>query len=282
MSDDIEDKIHRRISKIQFFMESIQHELVTLQNELNNVTIQRGRQISSLTESFSMLNSPSAESPNPRNQKRRARKNTPEFRRRVYEVDDRTDDTPLHLRVSSAQVEQRRRIQPTLVPRQQEPGNLESDGNALHRSYAIGGNFKQLEQEWKKKRQETLANKQPLASLGMKTYREVTTDEEFEIDEDEHTEMFLPSFKFKGKGHSKENTKMWIKRLYSSAILKGMNPIRGKGAIDFILTKLGRVARGFQVTRKEVLDAEDNFPALRTLFKRMVEFINSKTSDLKM
>ena len=272
-----EDRIHRRIQKLQLFLESMQEELQYLTEDLNEVTITRGRNVSSLTKQFNMLSSPS-ESPNPRNQKRISRKDTPEFRR-VYEVnDDNRTDTPEHMRVPAAQIDQRRRIQPTLVPKDNVKGNLE-----LHRSYTMGGdnNWKEKEEAWKKRRQETLANKQPLESLGMKTYREVTTDDEETDDESE--ELFLPSFGFKSKGNSKENTKQWILRMNKDAIQKNINPLRSKTALDLVLTKLGRVQKGFNATEKEIRDANSNFTSLKSLFQRIVKFIQSKKkSALKM
>eukprot|EP00944_MAST-04C_sp_MAST-4C-sp1_P015920 g15920.t1 len=221
-----------------------------------------------------MAMSPSDPSPNPRENKRRDRKQTPVFVRQVQEVEQDARLNETHLRVPSAQPE-KKRIQPTLVPRQQTPGNLE-----LHRSYAIGPNYKQLEKEWHERRQQQQLNQQPLESLAQpKEYREVTTDDE---NEEAEQDLFLPSFKLKAKGFSKENTKQWIQRLYKDAILKNINPILKPEALDFLLIKLGRVKKGFQVTQKEINDAAANFVMLRSLFQRLVRFIDEPKPAMRM
>jgi hypothetical protein len=223
-----------------------------------------------------MAMSPSDPSPNPRQQKRQSLRPTPEFvRRQVREVDGaRLKETPQHLRVPSAQPE-KKRIQPTLVPRQQTPGNLE-----LHRSYAIGPDYKKLEQEWHNRRQQTLDTQQPLEVLAQpKEYREVTTDDE---NEEDKQDLFLPSFMLKSRGFSKENTKQWIERLYREAILKGVNPLLKKEGLEFLFLKLGRVQKGFHVTQKEIRDAVKNFLALKQLFKRLIDFIEPKIPTIRM
>ena len=167
----MEDTIHKRLRKLAILLETCQDELATLTNELSDVSIAKN-QASSLTQQF-MAMSPSDPSPNPRQYKKRDVKNTPAFVRQVQEVEEgaRLKETPQHLRVPSAQPE-KKRIQPTLVPRQQTPGNLE-----LHRGYAIGPDYKQLEQEWHERRQQQQLNQQPLEALAQpKEYREVTTD----------------------------------------------------------------------------------------------------------
>ena len=171
---------------------------------------------------------------------------------------------------------EKKRIQPTLVPRQQTPGNLE-----LHRSYAIGPDYKKLEQEWHERRQQQQLNQQPLESLAQpKEYREVTTDDE---NEEAEQDLFLPSFKLKAKGFSKENTKQWIQRLYKDAILKNINPILKPEGLEFLFVKLGRVKKGFQVTQKEINDAAANFLALKQLFKRLIAFIDEpKATNMRM
>ena len=237
----MEDSIHRRVQKLQLFLESMQEELNSLSQELNQVTITNGRPVSSLTQQFNMLKSPS-ETPNPRQYKKRDRKQTPAFVRQVQEVEEgaRPNETPQHLRVPSAQPE-KKRIQPTLVPPSDAPGNLE-----LHRSYAIGPDYKQLEKEWHERRRQQEANRQPLEVLAQpKEYNEVTTSD----DENEEAEqdLFLPSFQLKAKGYSKENTKQWIQRLYKDAILKNINPILKTEGLGFLFVKLGRVHKGFQV-----------------------------------
>ena len=272
----MEDSIHRRIQKLQLFLESMQEELHSLSQELNQVTITNGRPVSSLTQQFNMLKSPS-ETPNPRQYKKRDRKQTPAFVRQVQEVeqDARPNETPQHLQVPSAQPE-KKRIQPTLVPRQQTPGNLE-----LHRGYAIGPDYKQLEREWRQRRQQTLDTQQPLETLAQpKEYREITTDDE---NEEAEQDLFLPSFKLKAKGYSKENTKQWIQRLYREAILKNINPILKREGLEFLLVKLGRVKKGFQTTQKEINDAAANIAMLRSLFQRLVRFIDEpKASNMRM
>lgn len=210
----MEDAIHRRLRKLSILLETCQDELATLTNELSDVSITKN-QPSSLTQQF-MAMSPSDPSPNPRQQKRQALRPTPEFvRRQVREVDGaRLKETPQHLRVPSAQP---KRIQPTLVPKDDTPGNLE-----LHRSYAIGPNYKQLEKEWYERREQQQLNQKPLESLAEpKQYREVTTDDDEEPIEQN---MFLPSFKLKARGFSKESIKQWIQRIYKDAILKNINP----------------------------------------------------------
>ena len=271
----MEDTIHKRLRKLAILLETCQDELATLTNELSDVSIAKN-QASSLTQQF-MAMSPSDPSLNPRQYKKRDRKQTPAFVRQVQEVEEgaRPNETPQHLRVPSAQPE-KKRIQPTLVPRQPTPGNLE-----LHRSYAIGPDYKQLEQEWHERRQQHQLNQQPLESLAQpKEYREVTTDDE---NEEAEQDLFLPSFKLKAKGFSKENTKQWIQRLYKDAILKNINPILKPEGLEFLFVKLGRVKKGFQVTQKEINDAAANIAMLRSLFQRLVRFIDEpKASNMRM
>ena len=127
----------------------MQEELLSLTQELNQVTITNGRPVSSLTQQFNMLKSSPSETPNPRQYKKRDRKQTPAFVRQVQEVEEdaRPNETPQHLQVPSAQPNEKRRIKPTLIPKENTPGNLE-----LHRSYAIGPDYKQLEREWKERK----------------------------------------------------------------------------------------------------------------------------------
>ena len=272
----MEDTIHKRLRKLAILLETCQDELATLTSELSDVSIAKN-QPSSLTQQF-MAMSPSDPSPNPRQYKKRDVKNTPAFVRQVQEVeqDARPNETPQHLRVPSAQPE-KKRIQPTLVPRQQTPGNLE-----LHRGYAIGPDYKQLEQQWHERRQQTLDTQQPLEVLAQpKEYREITTDDENE-DKEAEQDMFLPSFMLKSRGFSKENTKQWIERLYREAILKGINPVLKPQGFEFLFLKLGRVKKGFQVTQKEIRDAVKNFLALKQLFKRLIDFIEPKIPTIRM
>ena len=270
----MEDTIHKRLRKLAILLETCQDELATLTNELSDVSIAKN-QPSSLTQQF-MAMSPSDPSPNPRQYKKRDRKQTPVFVRQVQEVEEdaRPNETPQHLRVPSARPE-KKRIQPTLVPRQQTPGNLE-----LHRGYAIGPDYKKLEQEWHERRQQQQLNQQPLEALAQpKEYREVTTDDEnAEVEQD----LFLPSFKLKAKGFSKENTKQWIQRLYKDAILKNINPILKPEGLEFLFVKLGRVKKGFQVTQKEIQDAIKNVLALKQLFKRLIAFIDEPKPAMRM
>ena len=225
-----------------------------------------------------MAMSPSDPSPNPRQYKKRDVKNTPAFVRQVQEVEEdaRPNETPQHLRVPSAQPNEKRRLKPTLIPKENTPGNLE-----LHRGYAIGPDYKQLEQEWHERRQQQQLNQQPLESLAQpKNYNEVTTDDE---NEEAEQDLFLPSFKLKAKGFSKENTKQWIQRLYKDAILKNINPILKREGLEFLFVKLGRVKKGFQVTQKEINDAAANIAMLRSLFQRLVRFIDEpKASNMRM
>ena len=114
-----------------------------------------------------------------------------------------------------------------------------------------------------------------------KEYNEVTTSD----DENEEAEqdLFLPSFKLKAKGYSKENTKQWIQRLYREAILKNINPILKREGLEFLFVKLGRVKKGFQVTQKEINDAAANIAMLRSLFQRLVRFIDEpKATNMRM
>ena len=121
---------------------------------------------------------------------------------------------------------------------------------------------------------------QPLEVLAQpKEYREVTTDDE---NEEAEQDLFLPSFKLKAKGFSKENTKQWIQRLYNDAILKNINPILKPEGLEFLFVKLGRVKKGFQVTQKEIRDAVKNFLALKQLFKRLIDFIEPKIPTIRM
>ena len=88
-------------------------------------------------------------SPNPRQYKKRDRKH-PGICEQVQEVEEGAR-LNRHRSISGALgTAKKRRIQPTLVPRQPTPGNLE-----LHRSYAIGPDYKRLEQEWHERRQQT-------------------------------------------------------------------------------------------------------------------------------
>ena len=272
----MEDTIHKRLRKLAILLETCQDELATLTNELSDVSIEKN-QPSSLTQQFMALSSsPSSETPNPRQYKKRDRKQTPAFVKEVQEVEEgaRLKQTPQHLRVPSAQPE-KKRIQPTLVPPSDAPGNLE-----LHRGYAIGPDYKKLEQEWHERRQQTFDTQQPLEALAQpKEYREVTTDDEnAEVEQD----LFLPSFKLKAKGFSKENTKQWIQRLYKDAILKNINPILKPEGLEFLFVKLGRVKKGFQVTQKEINDAAANFLALKQLFKRLIAFIGEQKPAMRM
>ena len=267
----MEDTIHKRLRKLAILLETCQDELATLTNELSDVSITKN-QASSLTQQF-MAMSPSDPSPNPRQYKKRDRKQTPAFVRQVQEVEEdaRPNETPQHLQP------EKKRIQPTLVPRQPTPGNLE-----LHRSYAIGPDYKQLEQEWHERRQITLDTQQPLEVLAQpKEYREVTTDDETE-DKEAQQDMFMPSFMLKSRGFSKENTKQWIERLYREAILKGINPVLKLEGLEFLFVKLGRVQKGFHVTQKEIRDAAKNFIALKQLFKRLIDFIEPKIPTIRM
>jgi hypothetical protein len=273
----MEDSIHRRIQKLQLFLESMQEELLSLTQELNQVTITNGRPVSSLTQQFNMLKSPS-ETPNPRQYKKRDRKQTPAFVRQVQEVEeDARERDSATSRVPSAQPNEKRRLKPTLIPKEDTPGNLE-----LHRGYAIGPDYKKLEQEWRERRQQTLDTQQPLETLAQpKEYNEVTTSDD--ENGEEKQDLFLPSFKFKAKGFSKENTKQWIQRLYREAILKGVNPLLKKEGLEFLFVKLGRVKKGFQVTQKEINDAAANISMLRSLFQRLVRFIDEpKASNMRM
>eukprot|EP00944_MAST-04C_sp_MAST-4C-sp1_P002649 g2649.t1 len=271
----MEDTIHKRLRKLAILLETCQDELATLTNELSDVSIEKN-QPSSLTQQF-MAMSPSDPSPNPRQYKKRDRKQTPAFVKEVQEVEEgaRLKQTPQHLRVPSAQPE-KKRIQPTLVPPSDAPGNLE-----LHRGYAIGPDYKKLEQEWHERRQQTLDTQQPLESLAQpKEYREITTDDE---NEEAEQDLFLPSFQLKAKGYSKENTKQWIQRLYREAILKNINPILKPEGLGFLFVKLGRVKKGFQVTQKEIQDAVKNVLALKQLFKRLIAFIDEpKATNMRM
>ena len=268
----MEDTIHKRLRKLAILLETCQDELATLTNELSDVSIAQN-QPSSLTQQFMALSSsPSSETPNPRQYKKRDRKQTPAFVRQVQEVeqDARPNKTPQHSQP------EKKRIQPTLVPPSDAPGNLE-----LHRGYAIGPDYKQLEQQWHERRQQQQLNQQPLESLAQpKEYREVTTDDE---NEEEKQDLFLPSFKLKAKGFSKENTKQWIQRLYKDAILKNINPILKPEGLEFLFVKLGRVKKGFQITQKEINDAAANFVMLRSLFQRLIRFIDEpKATNMRM
>ena len=133
----MEDTIHKRLRKLVILLETCQDELATLTNELSDVSIAKN-QPSSLTQQFMAL-SPSDPSPNPRQYKKRDVKNTPAFVRQVQEVEEdaRLKETPQHLRVPSAQPNEKRRLKPTLIPKDNTPGNLE-----LHRGYAIGPDYK--------------------------------------------------------------------------------------------------------------------------------------------
>ena len=272
----MEDTIHKRLRKLAILLETCQDELATLTNELSDVSIAKN-QPSSLTQQF-MAMSPSDPSPNPRQYKKRDVKNTPAFVRQVQEVEEdaRLKETPQHLRVPSAQPNEKRRLKPTLIPKENTPGNLE-----LHRGYAIGPDYKQLEQQWHERRQQQQLNQQPLEVLAQpKEYREVTTDDE---NEEAEQDLFLPSFKLKAKGFSKENTKQWIQRLYKDAILKNINPILKPEGLEFLFVKLGRVKKGFQVTQKEIQDAIKNVLALKQLFKRLIAFIGEpKATNMRM
>ena len=273
----MEDTIHKRLRKLAILLETCQDELATLTNELSDVSIAKN-QPSILTQQF-MAMSPSDPSPNPRQYKKRDVKNTPAFVRQVQEVEEdaRLNETPQHLRVPSAQPNEKRRLKPTLIPKEDTPGNLE-----LHRGYAIGPDYKQLEQQWHERRQQTLDTQQPLEVLAQpKEYREITTDDENE-DKEAEQDMFLPSFMLKSRGFSKENTKQWIERLYREAILKGINPVLKPQGFEFLFLKLGRVKKGFQVTQKEIRDAVKNFLALKQLFKRLIDFIEPKIPTIRM
>jgi len=200
----MEDTIHKRLRKLAILLETCQDELATLTNELSDVSIAKN-QPSSLTQQFMAL-SPSDPSPNPRQYKKRDVKNTPAFVRQVQEVEEdaRLKETPQHLRVPSAQPNEKRRLKPTLIPKENTPGNLE-----LHRGYAIGPDYKKLEQEWHERRQQTLDTQQPLEVLAQpKEYREVTTSDDENEDKEAEQDMFLPSFMLKSRGFSKENTKL--------------------------------------------------------------------------
>ena len=268
----MEDTIHKRLRKLAILLETCQDELATLTNELSDVSIAQN-QPSSLTQQFMALSSsPSSETPNPRQYKKRDRKQTPAFVKEVQEVEEgaRLKQTPQHSQP------EKKRIQPTLVPPSDAPGNLE-----LHRGYAIGPDYKKLEQEWHERRQQTLDTQQPLEALAQpKEYREITTDDE---NEEAEQDLFLPSFQLKAKGYSKENTKQWIQRLYREAILKNINPILKREGLELLFVKLGRVKKGFQVTQKEINDAAANFVMLRGLFQRLIRFIDEpKASNMRM
>ena len=92
----MEDTIHKRLRKLAILLETCQDELATLTNELSDVSIEKN-QPSSLTQQF-MAMSPSDPSPNPRQYKKRDRKQTPAFVRQVQEVEEdaRPNETPQH------------------------------------------------------------------------------------------------------------------------------------------------------------------------------------------
>ena len=131
------------------------------------------------------------------------------------------------------------------------------------------------EQEWRLRREATELNQKPLETLAEKySHVDEAAEEEADI-----SGWFIPGFQFKSKGNRKESCKRWIHRMYEDAILKGVNPIRSPEGLEFLLTKIGRVQRGFQITAKETVDAFKSFLAMKQLFKRLIEFIKEPKAD---
>ena len=203
-----------------------------------------------------MALSPSDPSPNPRELKKRDTRPTPPFIRKVQEVKDG-----------------KKRIQPTLVA---------PPHGTLTRSYTMvngapAPDWAKKEAEWHERRRQQEANRQPLESLAEpKEYHEVTTDEEEETSLD--YAYILKSFMFKAKGFRKENTKDYIRRLFQTAINVGINPFKKIEGLEFVFEKLGRVKKGFQISRKEILDAYKSQLLLKQLWTRLLAFIDDGES----
>ena len=252
------DSIHRRLRKLSILLETCQDELATLTNELSDVTIEKN-QPSSLTQQFMAL-SPSDPSPNPRELKKRDTRPTPPFVRKVQEVNDG-----------------KKRIQPTLVAPPPQ--------GKLTRSYTMvngapANDWQKKEAEWHERRRQQEANRQPLESLAQpKEYHEVTTSDEEEEEETSLADAYiLKSFMFKAKGFRKENTKDYIRRLFQTAINVGINPFKKIEGLEFVFEKLGRVKKGFQISRKEILDAFKSQLLLKQLWTRLLAFIDDGES----
>ena len=204
-----------------------------------------------------MAMSPSGPSPNPR--KKRDTRPTPPFVRKVQEVNDG-----------------KKRIQPTLVAPPQ---------GKLTRSYTMvngapANDWQKKEAEWHERRRQQEANRQPLESLAQpKEYHEVTTSDEEEEEETSLADAYiLKSFMFKAKGFRKENTKDYIRRLFQTAINVGLNPFKKIEGLEFVFEKLGRVKKGFQISRKEILDAFKSQLLLKQLWMRLLAFIDDGES----
>ena len=253
-----EDRIQMQLHQLTLTLTSAMDQLSGITNALNGVTFIE-RKPSALTRQFELIQSPSDYD----RTKRRDMKPTPEMmkrdggKRRVPLIPVSPKDTNRGLELFRSNA---------IIPNQTEDG------------------FKKMEQDILRKKHERIKNAKPLEALGQGSYNEVQTDDETEDEDLLKVPNFTVGYTFKSKGYSRENIKQWLKRIYYTAISRGLRVVNTKSGIEFCINKLKKVKKGFVVTDYEIRQAADDMGSLMNLFKRIVQFIEDEqdTNNLKM